>query len=411
MSLKSMLTNKTRTMLTVLGMVIGIAAVIVVFSAGEGISGLVLGQVKSFGTDFVQIEVKVPNNKKGQAGISQSSQAIAQGVQVTSLKLTDEDKIDRLPNVKASYSAVQSQDQVSYSDQLRRAILYGVSGSYLNIDSGEVAAGQFFTTEDDKSLAQVAVLGSTIKDKLFGDSDPIGRYITIHKLKFRVVGVMKKRGSSGFISLDDFIFLPVRTQQKKIMGIDHVFAIIAKLNDMSKADSTVADMTDIIRQDHNITDPNKDDFRISTMAELLSTLDTITSALTFLLLAIVAISLLVGGVGIMNIMYVVVTERTAEIGLRKAVGAKFNDIMKQFLVEAVLITLLGGIIGIVIGAGISGLIAVVATKFLNLQWEFIIPPKAYITSIIFSIICGVVFGVYPARKAAHLDPIEALRSE
>ena len=411
MAMMSLSANKTRTALTVLGMVIGIAAVIIVFSAGEGIRSLVLGQVESFGSDFIQVETKVPSTKKGSAGEQQSATAMAQGIQITTLKLSDKEKIDRLANIKSSYAAIQGQDQISYGSELRKTILYGVSSTFLNIDNGEIDYGRFFTEEEEKSLSQVIVLGSGIKDKLFGDADPIGKYVTLHKNKYHVVGVMKERGSSGIINLDDFIFVPIRTQQKRIMGIDHIYSIIAKLNDMKLENETAEEIKDILRQSHNITNPDKDDFRITTMEEVMNTLNTITGALTLLLLAIVAISLIVGGVGIMNIMYVAVTERTSEIGLRKAVGAKYRDIMEQFLFEAVSITLLGGILGTIIGVTISALIAWAANDMLNLSWKFIIPIRAYVTAIIFSLSFGLVFGVYPAKKAAKLDPINALRSE
>jgi len=406
-----MRSNKVRTALTGLGIVIGISAVIIVFSAGEGIRSLVLGQVESFGSNFISIETKVPSTKSGAGGESQSGAAMAQGVQVTTLKLEDMDDVNRLPNVKTSYAGLQGQDQASYGAEIKKVLLFGVSATFPQIDNGEIDSGRFFTEDEDKSLAQVVVLGSKIKDKLFSDADPIGKYITLHRSKYRVVGVMKPRGSSGIISLDDFVYLPVQTLQKKIMGIDHILSIVAQLKDTTLEDQTAEDIKYVLRHNHDITNPDKDDFRVTTMEEIMSTLDTITGALTLLLLAIVAISLIVGGVGIMNIMYVAVTERTAEIGLRKAVGAKYKDIMLQFLVESTILTLFGGISGIIIGSATSGLIALVANNILGIGWEFIIPLRAFIVAIVFSLVFGIFFGVYPARKAAKLDPIEALRSE
>lgn len=403
--------NKTRTALTILGMVIGISAVIIVFSAGEGIRGLVVGQVESFGTDILETEIKVPSTKKGAAGDQQSGAAIAQGVQITTLKISDMEKINKILNVITSYAGTHAQDQVSYQNELKRAMLYAISSTYIDIGTSEVGQGRFFTEEEDKSLAQVAVLGTKVKNKLFGDEDPLGKYITIHRSKYRVIGVMKERGSAAFMDFDDYIYVPIRTAQKRILGIDHVFFMVHKLKDLSIADETADEIRSILRERHNISDPDKDDFRVVTMAEMMDVLNTITGALTLLLLAIVAISLVVGGVGIMNIMYVAVTERTSEIGLRKAVGAKYIDIMKQFLFEAVIITLLGGLIGIVVGICISALIAWSASNFLGLDWKLIIPAKAFITAIVFSLLFGLVFGVYPAKKAAKLNPIDALRSE
>lgn len=411
MSLRSMRANKARTGLTVLGIVIGIAAVIVVFSAGEGIRSLIVGQVESFGTDILETEIKVPSTKKGVAADSQSGSAIAQGVQITTLKLSDMADIDKLPNIKQSYAAIQGQDQINYGNELRKTFLLGTTASYIDIDKSEIDYGRFFSEEEDRSLTQVVVLGSKIKTKLFGETDPIGKSVRLHKSKYRVIGVMKERGRVGFMDFDDFAYVPVRTLQKRIMGIDHVFYMVHQLNDVGLAEETAEEVRRIVRENHDITNPQKDDFRVVTMAEILKTLGTVTTAITFLLLAIVSISLVVGGVGIMNIMYVVVTERTGEIGLRKAVGASYGDIMKQFLVEAVMITLLGGIIGIIIGIGLSAAIAWLANNVLNLSWKFAIPLQAFIVAIGFSTAFGLGFGVYPARKAAKLDPIAALRAE
>lgn len=409
--------NKARTGLTVLGMVIGIAAVIIVFSAGEGIRGLILGQVEAFGTDIIETEIKVPSSKKGFSAETQSGAALAQGVVITTLTLDDMAEIDQLPNIKESYAGLTGQEEVSHGNELRKANLLGVSANYLNIDQSKIDYGRFFSEEEDKSLTQVAVLGMKMKDKLFGASDPLGQSIRLRKEKFRVIGVMKKRGAVGVMNFDDYIYIPIRTIQKKVMGVNHVFYMIHQLKDTSLADETAEQVRLLLRERHETPvpatagDTSKDDFRVATMAEMLDILNTITSAITFLLLAIVAISLVVGGVGIMNIMYVAVTERTAEIGLRKAVGAKYGDIMRQFLIEAVLITLVGGVVGIIIGVGVTAILARIAENFLNLSWKFVIPLKGFLTAIAFSAFFGLVFGVYPARKAARLDPIEALRSE
>ncbi|MEI7497904.1 MAG: ABC transporter permease [Candidatus Falkowbacteria bacterium] len=411
LSVNALIGNKTRTLLTVLGMVIGIAAVIIVFSAGEGIKSLILGQVESFGTDIIQTEPRLPSNKPTAAKNAQYSQAIAQGVQVVSLKLTDMDKINRLPNIKGSYASLTGQALVSYQAEAKKAILYGVSPYFINVGTFQLSSGRFYEEEEDKSLAQVVVLGSGIKTKLFGDSEAVGKMIQVKKEKYEVVGVMKERGSSGFISFDDFVYIPTRTMQKRILGINHVLSITSQLADVSKAESTAEDIRFTLRESHKIDNPTKDDFRVSTVAELMATLGVITGAITLLLLAIVAISLVVGGIGITNIMYVIVTERTSEIGLRKAVGAKYRDILLQFLIESVLITLLGGIIGIIIGVAISYLIAIVASRALGLEWKFVVPISGFITALVFSVVFGIVFGVYPARKAAKLNPIDALRTE
>jgi len=410
MSVFSLRSNKGRSMLTVLGIVIGIASVIIVFSAGEGIRGLIVGQVESFGTDIIEAEIKIPTGKSGATADQQSGVALAEGVQVTTLTLKDMEDINKLPNVVDSYAGIMSQDQLSYEDNVRKAALLGTSASYIHIDKSEVDQGEFFTDAEDKSLTQVIVLGSSIKEKLFGDSDPIGKSVKLHKSKYTVIGVLKAKGATGMMNFDDYVYVPIRTLQKKIMGIDHVLYIISKIKDLSIADDTASDIIYTLRTNHDIKDPTKDDFRVTTMAEMIKTLGTITNAITYLLLAIVAISLVVGGVGIMNVMYVIVIERTAEIGLRKAVGAKFSDIMWQFLVEAVLVAVVGGIVGVIIGVMISFAISYVANYF-GFNWKFAIPLSAYFVSLGFSTFFGLLFGVYPARKAARMSPMEALRVE
>ena len=404
--------NKMRTVLTLLGLVIGIMTVIIVYSAGEGIRGLVLGQVESFGTDTVITEIKVPSNKTGSAGDNQSGNAQASGVQVTTMTVDDMEAVKKLPNLISGYGAVLSQEQASYGNELRRAFILGTSAAYIDIDAGStIAEGRFFTEAEDKSLSPVAVIGQGMKEKLFGDSDAIGKSVKLRNERFTVIGVMAPRGAVMFMNFDDYIYVPIRTLQKKLMGTDYISYMVHQLADVKGAAATADDIKYTMRERHEITDPIKDDFRVTTMEESMATLDTITNALTFLLLAIVAISLVVGGVGIMNIMYVAVTERTMEIGLRKAVGATRGDILKQFLVEAVLITLLGGIVGSAIGTLISFLISFVAKNFLGFNWVFAVPLQAYVVAFTFSLVFGVVFGVTPARAAAKLDPIEALRTE
>ncbi len=403
--------NKARTSLTLLGLVIGIMTVIIVFAAGEGIRGLVLGQVESFGTDTVITEIKVPSTKTGAAGDNESGSAQASGVQVTTLTVDDMEAIEKLPNIERGYAAVLSQEQASYGNELRRSSVLGASANYIEIDSGsKIATGRFFSEADDKSLATVAVIGQGMKEKLFGDSDAIGKTIKLRNERFTVIGVMAPRGAVMFMSFDDYIYVPIRTLQKKLMGTDYISYMVHTITDVQASEAIAEDIRYTMRARHEITDPIKDDFRVTTMVESVETLETITNALTFLLLAIVAISLVVGGVGIMNIMYVAVTERTMEIGLRKAVGASYKDILQQFLVEAVIITLMGGVVGSILGTLIAFLISLVASG-LGFDWHFAVPLQAYIIAITFSLVCGIVFGVTPARSAAKLDPIEALRTE
>ena len=406
-----MLANKGRTFLTVLGIVVGIAAVVVVYSAGEGVSGLIFKQVETFGTDIIETEIKVPSDKKGQAGETESAGALATGVQITTLTLDDMDAVTKnSSNVKAAYGAIMGQEIVNYGNETRRAFLFGTSADYINIDKSQIDYGRWFTDSEDRTLSAVAVIGSKMKEKLFGDQDPLGKSINIRREKFTIVGVMKDRGAVMFMDFDDYVYIPVRTMQKKVMGINHVMYMVHQLKNVDLALDTAEEARYIIRAKHDITNPDKDDFRVVTMIESMATLKTVTNAITWLLLGIVAISLIVGGVGVMNIMYVIVTERTAEIGLRKAVGATFHDIMEQFLVESTLITILGGVIGIGLGLLMSYGISLVAVSF-GLDWEFTVPFRAYVVSMLFSLVFGVLFGLYPARQAARLDPIEALRNE
>lgn len=426
--LRSMMANKTRTALTVLGIVVGIASVIIVFSAGEGINGLVLGQIESFGgSDMIETEIKVPSTKKGSAAEQQSAAALVQGVQVTTLTLDDMEDIMKLPNIKNAYAGITGQEQVSYGNELRRSMVMGVTASFLDIDRGEVKVGRFFTDAEDKSLSKVVVLGHKMAEKLFGDSDPINKSIKVRGSKYRVIGVMEERGAIMTFDFDDMVFLPIRTLQKRVMGINHILFMMHQVYDKDLAKETAESMRLVLRENHDIeskvveagekrnigediTDTSKDDFRVVTMAESMEIISVVTDVITLLLLAIVAISLVVGGVGILNIMYVVVTERTPEIGLRKAVGAKYNDIMIQFLIESVVITIIGGIIGIIAGVGISYLISIGANSQ-GLDWKFSVPVKSFVVALGFSTFFGILFGVYPARKAARLDPINALRQE
>lgn len=425
-SIESMLANKVRTLLTVLGMVIGITAIMVVFSAGEGIRGLLYEQMESFGTDIVQVEVRIPSDKKGAGDTDEamtskdmdSAMSMAMGVQVTTFKNEDIEDINRLPNVTKSYGAIIGQELVTYREKRKKINLYGVNADFIDIDKSEVGEGQFFTEAEDKALAKVAIIGSQVKEDLFGDSEAVGEFVKIGKKKFKVIGILAERGAVMGLDFDVFVYLPLRTLQKQVMGIDYMMYSVHELQDTSLAYQTAEEIRAILRENHNITprinpetgqpDASRDDFRVTTMDEMLDMMDTVMGATTILLLAIVAISLIVGGVGIMNIMYVIVSERTREIGLRKAVGAKTQDIMSQFLLESILITLVGAIIGIGAGIGISYLVSFGAQEA-GLGWSFAIPTESYVVAVIFSLIFGIAFGLFPAKKAANMDPINALR--
>lgn len=399
--------NRLRSALTILGIVIGIAAIIAVFSAGEGIKGLVLDQVDQWGSDFIEIEVKVPSTAKNS---SENGAALTMGVTITTLKEDDAEAVRTHPNISYVYSAVTGQAITTYQSETKTANLWGVSSDYLNIDTGKVFQGRFFEDNEDKNLSQVAVLGPKLKEELFGSASAIGQLIKIGKLNFKVIGIMESKGSSAFFDMDKMAIVPIRSLQKKIMGIDYIMFLMAKMKNPALEAETVDDLTYMMRERHNISDPIKDDFAVSTMEEAKKMINSILGGVTLLLAAIAGISLIVGGVGIMNIMYVSVTERIFEIGLRKAVGATSADILKQFLMEAATLTFLGGFAGIIFGLLLSYGVAI-AAQSQNYTWPFSINPIAIIVAVGVSVAVGLVFGLYPAKRAASLDPIESLRNE
>lgn len=404
---RSLIIHKGRTILTVVGIIIGIAAVIIVMSAGESIKGLVMGQLESFGSDFVQIEPKVPSTGKNSAD---NAGAMTQGIQVTTLKLDDAEAVKRLPNVKNYYVALMGQEVVSYLDANKVVNYMAVSSEMVNIDKSKLDNGRFFYEEEDKQLARVVVLGSKVAVNLFSGQDPVGQSVKIGREKFRVIGVFKERGGSLGLNYDDLVFIPVRTAQKIMLGVDHVMWITAQVDNPDIQDETAAEITSLLRERHDITDPDDDDFSVTTMAEARDMINTVFGAITLLLVAIAGISLIVGGVGIMNIMYVSVTERTFEIGLRKSIGARTVQILWQFLWEAITVTIFGGIIGIIVGVIFTFLVSAIARQ-LGFNWPFQVVPTSIGIAFGFSAVVGLIFGYYPAKRAAGLNPIEALRHE
>lgn len=408
---KGLRASPSRTFLTILGIVIGIAVVIMVLSAGAGFKSYINAQIAQLGTNTLTIETQVPPSTKAIAnGAKSGEDSASQAVQIDTLKNKDISDIKRLPNIRNAYGAAIGQEIVSYSQKTKSTMIFGADASRFDIDKGIIEKGRPFTEEENNSLAQVAVLGHDIAVEFFGENDPIGKMVRVGNLNFVVVGVYEVRGSGGFSNDDEQVFVPVTTLQKKLLGIDHLFYGVVELIDKDKADVSALDVEETLRSNHRITDPLKDDFKVQTQAENLSTFNTILSAITFLLIAIAAISLIVGGVGVMNIMYVAVTERISEIGLKKALGAKPNDILYEFLFEAVLVTLLGGVIGVLFGILFSFGVAMAAQSF-GMAWDFIVPISGVIIGVSVSGIIGLIFGVLPARNAAKLDPIEALRSE
>ena len=287
----------------------------------------------------------------------------------------------------------------------------GVTSEVTEVDPKmEFESGEIFSDGDDKGLKQIAILGSGVKDNFFGESDAIGETVKIKGQSFKIIGVLKKRGVTGFFDFDNTIYLPLRTVQKKLLGTDYAQMAIFKLKDISNLDLTIAEATDVMRRQHDIKKPEDDDFAVNSIAEIKDILDKVFFAIDMLLLALTSISLIVGGVGIMNVMYVSVVERTFEIGLRKAVGAKGGDILKQFLFEAIFLTMFGGILGVLAGFAASKIAEQIALRF-GFALSFPVTLQAILIGFGFSAITGIVFGLYPARKASQLSSMEALRKE
>lgn len=409
-SIKALRANPARTVLTTLGIVIGISTVILVLSAGAGFRSLINAEVGALGTNTVFIQTRVPPTTKNRAATGGGSAASAfSGVVITTFTQRDLDDIKKINNVSGDYGMVTGQAVASYGDEDKSVLYYGASAARFSIDQHTLQEGRFYTQGEDDGAAQVVILGSSLATDLFNQTNPLGQLVRIGTLNFQVIGVYTPQGSIGGPA-DDSAYMPLGTAQKKMLGINYITIGVVQLENPNLEDATAAEITAVMQQNHNITDPAKDDFTVQTQAQALSTFNVIFNGITILLIAIAAISLVVGGVGIMNIMYVVVTERTAEIGLKKALGAKNSDILSEFLIESILVTILGGIIGIAFGALLGWLVSLIATAS-GLNWTFSVPPYAIIIAVGVSAVIGIGFGVLPARSAAKLDPIEALRYE
>lgn len=398
---KALMTHKVRSSLTVLGLTIGIMAIILVMNLGQGFENYLMGQMEMFGTDYLDIEPRVPKDSRASQGNANS---------ITTLKISDAEKVAQHPNIRDYYVMQLGQAVATYKDESKNAMLFGLSAPGFDLYKPKVEIGRPFTVEEDKSLGRVAVLGKDIKQNLFGNDEVIGKRIKIGKHSFKVIGVMEDQGQMGPMKMDELIFVPILTLQKLIMGVDHVQAIMAYLKDPNQADATAEDVAEIIGDAHEIDDPNKYDFEVMTTEEVMEVMNQITGAVNLLLIAIAAISLIVGGVGIMNIMYVSVSERTYEIGLRKAIGATRKNILWQFIIEAIFLTALGGLIGVILGTLFTILASVIATS-LGFDFGNIIALEGIILGVGFSGVVGLIFGIYPAKKAADMQPVEALRSE
>ena len=405
LSYNALMRQKLRTALTTIALGIGIASVVIIMSAGNGLESMIVGELDIYSPNTLNIEVRVPG--KGETG---SATSMASGVIITTLKNKDMEKIGKHENIDEVYNYVTGQEVIKYGSENKTVIIFGYGASAPKVEKIELSEGRFYTEDEEESLSQVLVLGWDVKQDLFGDDDAIGKNVNMHGKSFRVVGVMVERGASFGFDFDSIVYVPTRTVQKKLLGTDYAIGINARVIDMGRVESTKEDIEYLLRENHDITDMDKDDFKVTTMEEIREMMETILSGITLLLVALVCISLLVGGVGITNIMYVTVAERTFEIGLRKAVGAKSRDIMWQFLFEAMILTFAGGVVGTILGIIISFAIYYGAVSY-GLDWSFSVSIFSVILAIVFSTFVGLFFGIYPAKKASALDPIVALRKE
>lgn len=403
-ALKAIAANKMRSFLTALGIIIGIASVITMLAIGQGTKNSIQANIAQMGSNMIMISPGA--DRRG--GVQQDASSME------TLKLTDYQALkDECKYIKAISPVVSSTGQFIYGNENTPSTITGVNQDYLEIRQLKVAEGEMFTDTDIKTSAKVCLLGQTVVDNLFPDgSDPIGRVIRFNSIPFRVIGVMQKKGYNSMgMDQDDYVLAPYTSVMKRILAQTYLGQILASAITENVTDQATDEMTSILRRTHKLkeatetTEGDDDDFNIRSQEELASMMNSTTNMLTILLGCVAGISLIVGGIGIMNIMYVSVTERTREIGLRMSVGARGIDILNQFLIEAILLSVSGGLIGVMLGIGASYAVKMLA------HWPISIEPWTIIMSFAVCTFTGVFFGWYPAKKAAQLDPIEAIRYE
>lgn len=417
-TIKDLLSRKGRSFLTILGIIIGVAGVIIIISLGAGAQSLVLGQVTKLGTNLVGVLPGASNEKGPPASVF--------GVQIKTLKEEDVNAIkdkSNVPNALAVAAFVNGTATVISGRESVDTNFVSTDGAYTKVQNVEMEKGQFFSEEEGNAGANVIVLGYDVATGLFPNGNELGQIVKIKipnnnptptdivgSVPFRVIGVQKKMGTVAFQNQDDQVFIPFSIGQHQLLGIDYVQFVRVKVDDAVNVKSTIDDITRVLRSQHRINNPQDDDFSVRDLADAIKLLTGITDTLSIFLSLMAGISLIVGGIGIMNIMLVTVSERTREIGLRKAIGATRKNIRNQFLLESIVLTVSGGVIGIVVGVLISYLIALGA-RFAGYDWAFVVSPIAILLAVGVSVLTGVIFGLYPALKAAKLDPIVALRYE
>ena len=397
-ALRALANNKLRGFLTMLGIIIGVASVITMLAIGQGSKRSIQAQISEMGSNMIMIHP----GADVRGGVRQDASAME------TLKLEDyQNIVDETRYVSAVSPSVNSSGQAIYGANNAPTTVYGISPDYLEIRRYKVGDGDMFTEQDIQTAAKVCVVGKTVVDNLFtGGENPVGKVIRFQKLPFRIVGVLESKGYNSMgMDQDDLILAPYTTIQKKVLAITHLQGITCSALKEEYTDQAIDEITEILRRNHKLKESDDDDFTIRSQQELSTMLTSTTDMMTVLLAAVAGISLLVGGIGIMNIMYVSVTERTREIGLRMSIGAKGIDILAQFLIESILISVTGGLIGVVLGAGAALVVNAVAHCPIYIQ------PWSVVLSFAVCTVTGVFFGWYPAKKAAQLGPIEAIRYE
>ena len=396
MAWASLIANKLRSLLTMLGIIIGVAAVIALVSIGNGVKQDIQNSISSLGSNLLMVMPGAPRTP----GVRPSAGSMK------SLKVSDYEAISKLDGVKAASPMTNGSYVVIYQNKNWTTSVSGVSYNYLDVNNWSMKSGRFLSEKNVQNRERVAVVGKTVVKNLFGDEDPVGAEIRVKNIPFRIIGVLNSKGSGAMGNdQDDMVIIPYTTAMERVEGVDYLRMIYVVGKDENGIDRLQSDIENLLRVRHGIKDTNLDDFNIQNMNSIMETMEETTGTLTLFLGAVAAISLVVGGIGIMNIMLVSVTERTREIGVRKALGATYSVIVTQFLIEAVVISLMGGIIGIILGIGSSKLIGMASGM------STVISVPTIVMSFAFSMAIGLIFGIYPARKAAKLNPIDALHYE
>jgi putative ABC transport system permease protein len=397
-AIRALIRNKLRAILTMLGIVIGVASVIAMLAIGEGSKQSIRTKMSAMGTNMVIVVPAFRAARGVNIGASGSN----------SLKYNDVVNLrNDAVNLTAVSPEVRAAAQVIYGNENTQTTIYGVSEEYLSIRKLKIKSGRLFSSNEVRGMSKVCLLGQTVVANLFGkDADPIGMNIRIKNLPFQIIGVLEDKGESGMgQDMDDMVLAPYTTIQRRLAAVDYITGIYASATSEERSADAISEARDILRRGHKLTDSDEDDFYTASQTELIKTVSSITDIMTYLLGAIAGISLLVGGIGIMNIMFVSVTERTREIGLRMSIGGRGSDILKQFLVESMLLSLLGGIIGVFFGYLIAQLAGTLMGN------SVVITTQSVVLAFVVCFAIGVFFGWYPARKASNLNPIDALRFE